>query len=222
MEVSLNLLTGQINGIQIGNPKPMNYAKKEILTSYVKEQVNEPVFATTTNLTGDQQADLKHHGGPDKAICVYPTEHYTYWEKRIGKSFHHGDFGENLSLEGLTEDKVRIGDILQAGDCLFQISQPRQPCYKIAAFHQVKELPVWIQQTGYSGYYLRVLKEGTLAPHSSIKIIDKGSKGITIAYANQIMYGETNDRLAIENILLEEALADSWRKQYIKKLSHNK
>ena len=213
------LINGTIKSIRVGKPVSLQYKNKLVQSAIYKDEVDHPIYVTKTNLDGDEQSDLKHHGGPDKAICVYPSEHYLYWSKKIGHLFQAGDFGENLTLCGLTEDTVMIGDVLKAGDCLFQVTQPREPCYKIAARHNIDQLPFWIRETGYSGYYLRVLEEGYLTKGASIEIIDRNSQAYTVAYANQIMHHDSMNMEAIHKILSVDALSESWKKQFRKKLA---
>ena len=219
MGEGIRLISGTIDSIRVGKPTPLQYKNKIVQSAIYKDEVHQPIHVSKNNLEGDEQSDLKHHGGPDKAICVYPTEHYKYWSEKTGQLFQAGDFGENLTLSGLTEDKVAIGDILKVEECLFQVTQPREPCYKIAARHKIEQLPNWIRITGYSGYYLRVLKEGVLTKGSTIEIIERDPQRITIAYANQIMHHDSGNVEAIHKILSMDALSESWKKQFSKKLT---
>ncbi len=213
------MISGIIESIRVGKPASLQYKRKIVQSAIYKDEVHHPIHVAKTNLEGDEQSDLKHHGGPDKAICIYPSEHYTYWSQKTGQLFKSGDFGENLTISGLTEDKVRIGDILKAEECIFQVTQPREPCYKIAARHNIDQLPLWIRISGYSGYYLRVLEEGILTKGSSIEIIERDPQAITIAYANQIMHHDSRNTEAIHKILSVQALSESWKKQFSEKLA---
>ncbi len=213
------MLEGHIESVRIGTPKPLPYRSKIVQSAIFKEAVTEPIYVTLTNLDGDIQADTKHHGGPDKAVCAYAAENYAFFTEKIGQAFPFGSFGENLTVSGLREDSIMIGDILSIGECILQVSQPREPCYKIAARHNLVQLPVWIRQTGYSGYYFRVLKEGSLQAGDSAILKERGKGGITVASANTIMYGDDTPSEQIKRLLNEEALSASWRKQLTKKLA---
>ena len=213
------MLEGKIESVRIGTPKPLAYRSKFVQSAIFKEEVLYPIQVFLTNLEGDVQADTLHHGGPDKAVCAYAAENYAFFTEKIGQVFPHGSFGENLTISGLREDAIMIGDIFSIGGCTLQVSQPREPCYKIAARHNIAQLPVWIKQTGYTGYYFRVLKEGILQAGDSAILKERGAGGITVAEANAIMYSNDVTSEQISQLLNEKALSASWRKQLTKKLA---
>lgn len=213
------MLEGKIESVRIGTPKPLAYRSKFVQSAIFKEEVLYPIQVFLTNLAGDVQADTLHHGGPDKAVCAYAAENYAFFTDKIGQVFPHGSFGENLTISGLREDAIMIGDIFSIGECTLQVSQPREPCYKIAARHNIAQLPVWIKQTGYTGYYFRVLKEGILQAGDSAILKERGAGGITVAEANAIMYSNDVTSEQISQLLNEKALSASWRKQLTKKLA---
>lgn len=213
------MLEGKIESVRIGTPKPLAYRSKFVQSAIFKEEVLYPIQVFLTNLAGDVQADTLHHGGPDKAVCAYAAENYAFFTEKIGQVFPHGSFGENLTISGLREDAIMIGDIFSIGGCTLQVSQPREPCYKIAARHNIAQLPVWIKQTGYTGYYFRVLKEGILQTGDSAILKERGAGGITVAEANAIMYSNDVTSEQISQLLNEKALSASWRKQLTKKLA---
>lgn len=210
---------GNIVSLQIGKPQVINFDGQEINTGIYKAPVNQPIFLSSLHFAGDGQADLVHHGGVDKAVCVYCFEHYPYWEGELGKSLEPGAFGENITVTGLLEQDVYLGDIFQLGEALVQISQPRRPCYKLAKRHARADLPVLVQETGYTGYYFRVLKEGMVSPRDTIKLKERPVKSISVADANQIMYRDRNNREAIEQILAVESLSASWQRTFQKRLA---
>lgn len=213
------MIQGKIESVRIGIPKPLPYRGKIVQSAIFKEEIHDSIYVSLTNLEGDTQADTKHHGGPDKAVCAYAAENYAFFTKKIGQAFPYGSFGENITTSGFREDTIMIGDILSIGDCILQVSQPREPCFKIAARHNLPQLPVWIRQTGYSGYYLRVLKEGTLQAGDSAVLKERGAGRITVAVANAIMYSSDATSEQIDRLLNEKALSVSWRKQLTKKLA---
>jgi MOSC domain-containing protein YiiM len=215
----MTALEFDIVSINVGKPKTLVFAGKELATGIFKKPVAEPVFLSFLNFEGDGQADLVHHGGSDKAVCVYPYDHYAYWEKELGLKLEAGAFGENLTVKGLIEEIVCIGDVYQLGEAIVQVSQPRQPCHKIAKKHGIKDFPLLIQQTGYSGFYMRVLQEGWVPKESKLKLVTRHPFGVTVSFANEIMYHDKNNQEGIERILRVEELSESWRKTLLKRLS---
>ena len=159
-----------------------------------------------------------HHGGVDKAVCVYPYEHYPYWEQQLKRNLPTSAFGENLTVTGMLESEVHIGDIFKIGEAVVQLSQPRQPCYKIAGRHDVKDLTLRVQTTGFTGYYFRVLEEGNVAPSSPVERLSTHPAKVTVAFANDIMYHDKKNTDAIRKILAIDELADSWRKTFTKRV----
>ncbi|WP_430006563.1 MOSC domain-containing protein [Metabacillus idriensis] len=194
------------------------YNGREIETGIYKESVDHQLFLSKTNVEGDGQADLVHHGGEDKAVCVYSFDHYSYWEDALGVQLEPGAFGENLTIRGLTEENVCIGDVFQFGEAIVEVSQPRQPCFKLAMRHEVKDLPVQIQNTKFTGFYLRVLKEGRVSKEDCLKLLEPHANGVSIAAANQIKYHDKQNKEAIMRILEVKALSDSWRSSFEKRL----
>lgn len=157
----------EISSIYVGSPEVCEFEGKKVETAIFKRPAGSPVFLSRTNFDGDKQADLVHHGGADKAVCVYPADHYPYWENALGEKLPQAAFGENLSVKGLTEQDVCIGDIFKLGEALVQVSQPRQPCFKLAKKLNVKDMVLKVRDTGYSGFYFRVLEEGIVVPDSA-------------------------------------------------------
>ncbi|WP_191566260.1 MOSC domain-containing protein [Metabacillus idriensis] len=213
--------TYRIESINAGMPRAVLYNGKEIETGIYKEPVKNPLFLTKTNFEGDGQADLVNHGGIDKAVCVYSFDHYPYWEDALGMALNPGAFGENLTVSGMTEEDVCIGDIFQLGESIVEVSEPRQPCFKLAMKHQVKDLPVQFQNTMFTGFYFRVLEEGRVSYEDEMKCIHSQNDGVTIAFANQIKYHDKKNTKAIERILEVKALSDSWRKSFEKRLKEH-
>ncbi|AMA72852.1 MULTISPECIES: MOSC domain-containing protein [Aneurinibacillus] len=208
----------EILSINVGKPKNVFCDGMEITTGIYKKPVTTEVFLSTLNFTGDGQADLVHHGGVDKAVCVYPYEHYPYWETQLGQMLEFAAFGENLTVKGMTEEKVHIGDIFQLGEAVVQISQPRQPCYKLAKRYNIVDLPLKVQQTGFTGFYFRVLQKGWVNPASTIQLLERHPAGITVAFANQIMHHDKKNKEAIRKLLEIDELSASWKKTLQKRL----
>lgn len=207
-----------IVSINVGTPQNMQYNNKEVSSGIFKKGVEGPIVLSYLNLEGDGQADLKHHGGRDKAVCVYPHEHYPYWESLLGRQLELGAFGENLTLRGWVEQDICIGDIFKLGEATVQISQPRQPCYKLSARYGVSDIPVRMQDTGYTGFYLRVLEEGYVRRQDGLIRLTSHPLAISLNFANQIMHHDKENTQAIRQILEVDALSSSWRLTFEKRL----
>ncbi|MGF7049024.1 MOSC domain-containing protein YiiM [Paenibacillus sp. DS2015] len=177
----------QIVSVNVGKPVTVEYKGKSLQTGIYKEQVEGRVFVGSEQMTGDGQADLVHHGGLDKAVCAYPYEHYSHWEKELDRKLDYSAFGENLTVMGLLETEVYIGDIYQVGEVVLQVSQPRYPCFKLSQKHGVTNLPARVIETGYSGFYLRVLQEGYLSVASTLKKLESHPAQLTIAEVLHLM-----------------------------------
>lgn len=182
-------------------------------TGFFKEPVHEPVLLRTKNLEGDGQADLVHHGGADKAVLAYSAEHYPGWRQSLNKtSLPFGAFGENFTVIGLTEADVCVGDTWQVGDeAVVQVSQPRQPCWKLARRWRIKSLALQVQQTGRTGWYFRVLTEGIVAAGMRLILGKRPHPDWTIERANRVMHTEKSDIAAALELAAIPLLSDNWR-----------
>jgi len=199
----------KIAGIQVGLPRALG--SNNLRSSIMKEAVHGSVHVGKTNLAGDAQADLENHGGADKAICVYPQEHYPYWEKTLNLNFSPGDFGENFTTQEVMEADICIGDIFRIGSATVQVSQPRQPCWKLAKRWGVKKLPLHVQETGRTGWYFRVLEEGEVRANASIELIESANPEWTVARANEMMHHHQTDWSAVADLANCPGLSDNWQ-----------
>lgn len=204
--------------LYVSKPVNVDYKGKPLETGIYKQPVSRAVFLGVTNLEGDGQADLVNHGGPDKAVCIYCGEHYAYWQERLGRKLGGSAFGENFTVTGMLEEEVCIGDVFEVGEARVQISQPRQPCFKVAHKQGLPELTVWMQNTGFTGYYFRVMKEGIVAAGQPFRLLERDSAGITIAEANRLKYHDKGDMEGIRRLLGVTALSASWRESFVKRV----
>ncbi|AIE79478.1 MOSC domain-containing protein [Bacillus anthracis] len=209
----------QLLSLNIGLPKEVTYGGKVIHTGINKKQVKEPVYLSFVKFNGDGQADLVHHGGVDKAVCVYTGDHYPYWEKELNQDLVYGAFGENITVSGMREEDVCIGDMFELGQAIVQVTQPRQPCFKLAKKYNIPKLPLYFQETGYTGFYFRVLKEGWVSSVDTLKRLQSDPKGVSVAFANRIMHKEKQNVEGVKRILEVNALSSSWRKSFEKRIS---
>ncbi|MFY0215737.1 MOSC domain-containing protein [Bacillus cereus] len=209
----------QLLSLNIGLPKEVTYGGKVVHTGINKKQVKEPVYLSFVKFNGDGQADLIHHGGVDKAVCVYTGDHYPYWEKELNQDLVYGAFGENITVSGMSEEDVCIGDTFELGQAIVQVTQPRQPCFKLAKKYNIPKLPLYFQETGYTGFYFRVLKEGWVSSVDTLKRLQSDPKGVSVAFANRIMHKEKQNIEGVKRILEVNALSNSWRKSFEKRIS---
>jgi MOSC domain-containing protein YiiM len=170
-----------ILAIHVGRPTELQFHGRSVLSAIDKRPVTGPVMVRRLNLEGDQQADLKVHGGPDKAVYCYPSEHYAVWSGELGRPLGFGSFGENLTLAGLREDALHIGDRLSIGDVVLQVTQPRLPCFKLGIRFGDQRFVGRFLQSRRSGFYCRVLQEGMIEPGQSITIVERAESNLTIA-----------------------------------------
>ena len=212
-------MNARLVSLNVGKPKPLAYRGKHVQSGFRKSPEPGVLWLGKTGLEGDGQADLKNHGGPEKAICVYPVEHYPYWRERLGRSLEPGAFGENFSAEGLLESDVCVGDVYRVGDALVQVSQPRQPCYKMAARHGIKELALWVLEAGFTGFYFRCLEPGEVRAREEISLVRRAQTLTSLAEANRVMHRDKRDVAGIERLLTVPELAVSWREHLEKRLA---
>lgn len=210
-----------IRSLNVGKPIELSFGNKRATTGILKKPISKPVFLTSVNFIGDGQGDLVYHGGIDKAVCAYPAEHYPYWEEQLGRPLPYGAFGENLTLEGLTEKDVCIGDSFQIGEAIVQVSQPRQPCYKLGLLYERKDMPLLVQNSGFTGFYFRVLQEGMVSPSDELIRLYSQEKAISVAEANRIMHHDKSDLDAVQRILEVNELSGNWRMTFERRLEGN-
>lgn len=210
-EGSGTTLAARVVSVNVGMPRPLAHGKGEVRSGIRKSPTRGALWFGENGLEGDGQGDTEHHGGPDKAVCVYPLEHYLYWREHLDTSLDPGSFGENFSAEGLVETEVRIGDVYRVGTALTQVSQPRVPCYKLAARHGEEGLAVWVRETGFTGFYLRCLEPGEVRAGDEVSLVRSPDRGFTVAEANGIMHGGV-DVAGIERLRAVPELSAEWKR----------
>lgn len=218
MNSDVRLLSIQVGIPQsFGRPGAADPMERPWTTSIHKAPASGRVWLGKTNLAGDAQADLRVHGGPDKAVNVYPSEHYALWreEPRLA-SMPFGAFGENFTVRGLTEPGVCIGDVYEVGEAIVQVSQPRQPCWKLARRWQMKDLTARVEATGLTGWYFRVLKEGQVEAGESLRLLERPQSEWTVETANLLMTGRRQDAQAARRLAACPELSASWRRSLLK------
>lgn len=200
--------------LNIGTPKTENFCGREVITGLCKLPVRERLALTKTGFAGDGVQDKKHHGGTDKAVCVYSAEHYPHWERVLGEKLPPAAFGENLTVAGLSEKEIHLGDCFRLGTALLQVSQPRQPCKTLAARYGRNDFVKLMVDAGYTGFYFRVIEEGEAGPDDRLEIVTKAPLEVSIALANRIYHHDRKNRGGIEKVLAVPALSASWRDSF--------
>ena len=204
----------------MGLPRLVWRGEEPVSTGIFKEPVVGRVKLRTLNLDGDRQADLSVHGGPEKAVYLYPSEHYEFWKRELpDMDMPWGMFGENFTVTGLSEEQVRIGDQLEVGSALFAVTQPRMPCYKLGLKFGQDDILKRFLQSGRSGFYLSVLKEGEVAAGDSIKLTGTDTASVTVSDIT-LLYKHPNEFYDLRKRAADlPALPKSWRAYFNKQLS---
>jgi len=203
-----------VKSLNIGIPKKESFHGKDFLTGMCKKPVAGPHLLTKLGFEGDGVGDRKHHGGEDKAVCVYSLDHYAHWRSVLGIEMPGAAFGENLSVEGLREGDVCLGDVYRIGTAVVQVSQPRQPCGTLAARYGRNDLIKLVADSGRTGLYFRVLTEGLAQAGDVISLVERDARGVTVDFANHIFYHDHTDRDGIEKVLAVPALSLSWQRSF--------
>ncbi|MCL4708438.1 MOSC domain-containing protein [bacterium] len=196
----------------LGKPGTTDPSERLWSTGIFKEPVIGPIWLGRTNLTGDGQADLTVHGGPDKTVLAYSAEHYPAWRAELKRNdFTFGAFGENFTITGLNEDEVCVGDIYEIGESRVQVSQPRRPCWKLARKWSLPQLPARVVATGRSGWYLRVMQEGHVAVNQPVRLVAREFPQWSIHRVSGIINNIEENREEAARLAQCEALAEDLR-----------
>jgi MOSC domain-containing protein YiiM len=205
----------QLVSVNVGLPQTITWKGRTVQTGIFKTPVNGRVQVRTLNLAGDRQADLSVHGGPDKAIYVYPSEHYDYWRSEfLNMELPWGMFGENLTTTGLLEGAVNVGDTFRIGSAVAMVTQPRVPCYKLAAKFGREDIVKRFLASGRSGFYLKVVQEGEVEVGDAIELISRDGHAVTVEdVAN--LYRDGPDQVSLlQRVVQVEALPENWRDHF--------
>jgi MOSC domain-containing protein YiiM len=209
----------KVLSVNVALPRLVAWKGQTFNTGIFKKPVAGPVMLRKLDLDGDRQADLSVHGGPYKAVYAYPSEHYEFWRKEFPEmELPWGQFGENLTTEGLNEKNTHIGDVLRIGRATVQVTQPRVPCFKLAAKFQRDDILKRFLQSGRSGFYFSVIQEGLLAAGDEIERIQEDTNGITVSDINKLYYQGT-DVPSMRRVIQLNALPADWREHFTAKLA---
>jgi len=213
----------KILSVNVGLPREVIWKNQKVTTGIFKEPVDHRVKMRTLNLDGDRQADLSVHGGPDKAVYAYPSEHYAYWKQKLpDQEMPWGMFGENFTTEGLKEDEVNIGDQLLIGAAKVVVTQPRMPCYKLAVKFGRDDILKLFLNSGRTGFYFSVMKEGEVGAGDKIEFIERDQNTVTVADITRLYVSEKDNMELMRRAVKVEALPDGWRGYFLHQMEKQK
>ncbi|MDQ0206126.1 MOSC domain-containing protein [Alkalicoccobacillus murimartini] len=205
-----------ISYLAVGEPEVMTYNHNKQMKTAIRKKQTQSVMLRKSGFEGDKVADLKNHGGEERAVCFYPHEHYEDWNEEFNTTLSDSAFGENLVVKGMLEKDVCIGDVYQIGEAVVTITQGRVPCITIDRRTESKGLFKRIMETGYTGYFAKVLKEGIIRGDSSITLVERDPRQMSVHTANQLFFQQVKDPSQIDQLLEVDALAAQWRGHFIR------
>lgn len=209
----------RIVSINVGLPREIQWRGKTVTTSIFKAPVSGRVLVKRLNVDGDRQSDLTVHGGADKAVYAYPSEHYAFWRGELpGVALSWGAFGENFTTEGLLEDKIHIGDRLRIGTAGFSVTQPRMPCFKLGIRFGRPDMVKRFLPSGRTGFYLSVSQEGNVTAGDSVTVTARDDGAITVADIVRLYTVDAANQDLLRRASELEALPDAWREYFRKRL----
>ncbi len=203
--------------VNVGGAGVVPHRGRQLATAIDKRPVEGAVQVGALGLVGDSQVDRRHHGGPDKALCSYPSEHLAAWAEQLRASpvrrhFAPGAFGENLSTVGVTEHEACIGDRWRVGTALLEITYPRTPCVTLAARHRHPQFVRLVRESGRTGWYLRVLEPGAFGAGDLLRLVGRPDPAVSLAEVNAMLRGEPEAARTAGRLLQVEAAPAAWRR----------
>jgi MOSC domain-containing protein YiiM len=205
--------------LSVGLPREVQWQGRTVLTSIFKTPVDYRLRVRTLNLAGDEQSDLTVHGGPNKAVYAYPSEHYVYWRRELAEpELPLGAFGENLTTDGLLEADVRIGNRYRIGSAELVVTQPRLPCFKLGIRLGRPDILKQFLQSGRSGFYFAVAREGEVGKGDSVELIARSGEALTVADVVNLYTVEGGNQELLRRAIRSPVLPESWKKHFSKQL----
>jgi MOSC domain-containing protein YiiM len=202
-------ITGKVLSVNVGRVRDFEYRDRPARSAIWKSPVAGRIAARGVNLEGDQQADRRAHGGPDKAIYAYAVEDVRWWEQEIGRSLEYGAFGENLSTEGIEVNNALVGDRWEIGTTVLEVSEPRVPCWRLGVRMNDELFPRGFTEALRPGTYLRIVIEGDVGAGDEIRLVERPDHELTIRDVFRIY---TRDRDDVERLLAVPQMSESWRR----------
>ncbi|HKP80974.1 MAG TPA: MOSC domain-containing protein [Pyrinomonadaceae bacterium] len=211
----------KIISVNVGLPRLVLRDGEPVSTGIFKEPVAGRVMMRTLNLDGDRQSDLSVHGGPYKAVYIYPSEHYDFWKQELpGMDLSWGIFGENFTTTGLLETEINIGDKFRIGTGEVMVTQPRMPCYKLGIRFGRADMVKRFLISERSGFYLSVVKEGEVGAGDEFQMIEKNTSGVRVVDVTRLYSSDKENVDLLRRAIATEALTESWREHFIKQLEN--
>ena len=208
-------MVGKLLSVNVGMPKDVSWRGKTVFTGVYKDPVSGPRRVRRLNVDGDGQGDLGGHGGEQRAVFVYQTDSYRYWERELGRDdFVYGQFGENFTVEGLTDDEVCIGDRYRIGGALFEVTQPRVTCYRVGLRMDDPAIPALLVSHHRPGFYFRVIEEGDVQAGDEITKVAPGDEQMTVAEIDALLYLPGHPRQQLLRALRIPALSPGWQASF--------
>lgn len=209
----------KVISVNVGLPREVMWKGRTVTTGIFKEPVAGRVRIRRLNLDGDKQADLSVHGGPEKAVYLYPVEHYAYWRNDLPEmELPWGMFGENLTTEGLVEEAVNIGDRLRVGTVEVVVTQPRMPCQKLAIKFDRPDIIKRFLASGRTGFYLRVLQEGEVGAGDAIEQISRDENDLSVADITRLYAHAKDDVATLQRAVRHKVLPTDWREYFQRRI----
>jgi len=205
--------------VNVGLPRDIMSGGKPVRSSIWKNPVQGRVHVSTLNVNGDQQSDLSVHGGVDKAVYIYPSEHYSVWRTQPPNvDLPWGAFGENFTTDGVLENQVQIGDRLRVGSAEFMVTQPRMPCFKLGIRFDRRDMVKRFLQSKRTGFYLAVIREGEVGRGDSIEFAARQESGVTIADIVDLYTADSQNQELLRRATDLPALPQGWKDYFRKRL----
>jgi MOSC domain-containing protein YiiM len=210
----------QVISVNVGQPREVVWKGQTVLTGIFKEPVESRLAVRRLNLEGDRQADLTVHGGPEKAVYAYPSEYYDFWRNQFPEmDLPWGMFGENLTITGLLDETVHIGDRFQVGSAHVMVTQPRLPCYKLGLKFGREDMLKRFLRSKLTGFYFSVLKEGEVAANDPIKLLHRDEHQVKVTDITRLYHEDKYNLDLLRRVVVVEALAEVWRDYFLERLA---
>ncbi|AJD89944.1 hypothetical protein JMA_06270 [Jeotgalibacillus malaysiensis] len=210
------MTTYNVRSIHTAKITELTFGRKTFPSALLKQPIEKEMWLSETGLAEDEQTP-EHHGGTEKALCLYPYDHYSFWDGWMDMQDGSALFGENITTEGIHERNTHIGDRFEFGEAVIEVTEPRQPCFKIAAKYNKPELIVRMRESGFTGFYFRVLKEGYVKPGDQLILLERDQAGVTVQEVNELLFAGSPSRAQYDRILEATAFSKTLRPKLIQK-----
>ena len=203
----------KVISVNIARPVTIEWRGRQIQTGIYKYAVDAPISLGTEDVADDHVVDRRYHGGTDKACYLYSADHYPYWQAKYpDQDWRWGMFGENLTVSGLNESEIRIGDIFRIGEALVQVTQPRQPCFKLGVRFGTQSVVDDFWNSPFPGVYVRVLEPGKIKVGDKPGLADRNPNSLSVSQVFSIFRSNRKNQALIQKALAEPFLAESCRR----------